>query len=154
MSAGRKSRRDTARAGHGAFSPRDRTRRVKVVRRWLLSVAIVLSAAAAGAPGANAAGKCGFNRGDPAAGEKIYNETCVACHGENGKGVVPGAPDFTRKGGGVLSKPHSVLANHIKNGFREPGVPMAMPPKGSNPDLTDKDIDDVHAYLHERFGCG
>jgi len=96
---------------------------------------------------------CTFKGGDAAKGGKIYNETCVACHGADGHGVVPGAPDFTQKGG-VLAKPHAVMAQHIKKGFREPGKPLAMPPKGGNPDLTDEDILDVHAFLHHRFGCG
>ena len=96
---------------------------------------------------------CGFKKGDPEAGSTIYHETCVACHGEDGKGVVPGTPDFTKKGG-VLSKPHTALEDHIKNGFAPPGAAMAMPPKGANPDLSDQDINNVHAYLHQRFGCG
>jgi mono/diheme cytochrome c family protein len=96
---------------------------------------------------------CGFKKGDWKAGDKIYHQTCYACHGENGKGAVPGTPDFTKKGG-VLSEPHQELTKHIKNGFAPPGATMAMPAKGGNPDLTDKDIEDVHAYLHHQFGCG
>jgi mono/diheme cytochrome c family protein len=96
---------------------------------------------------------CGFTGGDWKKGDKIFHETCVACHGEDGKGAIPGAPDFTKKGG-VLSQPHKVIAEHIKNGFQAPGAPMAMPPRGGNPSLSDQDIKDVHAYLHHRFGCG
>lgn len=96
---------------------------------------------------------CGFKGGNIANGDKIFHETCIACHGANGRGAVPGAPDFTKKGG-PLSKPHSVMTAHIKNGFHEPGKPLAMPPKGANPNLTDQDILDVHAYLHHQFGCG
>ena len=102
---------------------------------------------------ASALADCGFTGGDAANGDKVYHVTCVACHGEDGKGAVPGAPDFTKKGG-VLSKPHNVMTTHIKNGFHEPGKPIAMPPQGGNPDLTDQDIKDVHEYLHKRFGCG
>ena len=100
-----------------------------------------------------AAADCSFAKGDWKAGDKVFHGTCVACHGENGKGAVPGAPDFTKKGG-VLAKPHSVMVEHIKKGFEPPGATMAMPPKGGNPDLTDRDIEDVHAYLHHKFGCG
>ena len=32
--------------------------------------------------------------------------------------------------------------------------PMAMPAKGGNPDLTNTDIESVHTYLHQQFGCG
>lgn len=96
---------------------------------------------------------CGFKGGDPAHGKVIFEQTCSACHGEDGHGVIPGTPDFTKKGG-VLSLPHADLADHIQNGFSEPGKPMAMPPRGGNPNLSDQDIKDVHAYLHQAFGCG
>ncbi len=96
---------------------------------------------------------CSFSKGDPAAGDKVYHETCVACHGEDGHGAVPGVPDFAKRGG-VLGKPHQVMSDHIKKGFSKPGDMMAMPPKGGNPDLNDKDIEDVHSYLHKKFGCG
>jgi len=96
---------------------------------------------------------CGFAKGDWKAGDKDYHQTCVACHGEDGKGTVPGTPDFTKKGG-ALAKPHEVVSKHIKNGFESPGAALSMPPKGGNPDLTDEDIEDVHAYLHHRYGCG
>lgn len=115
-------------------------------------VAFLLVMMAAPAYAADA-GKCGFNQGDPDAGKTIYRYNCISCHGSNGKGAIPGAPDFNKKGG-VLSKPHSALTEHIKNGFRSPNSPMAMPPQGGNPRLTEKDMLDVHAYLHERFGCG
>lgn len=121
--------------------------------RWSLLALSALGVAALVTIGVPASADCGFTKGDWKAGDKVFHETCVACHGENGKGAVPGAPDFTKKGG-ALAKPHSVLSQHIKNGFAPPGAPLAMPPKGGNPDLTDKDIEDVHAYLHHRFGCG
>lgn len=28
-------------------------------------------------------------------GQGIYAQTCVACHGADGKGTIPGVPDFT-----------------------------------------------------------
>jgi mono/diheme cytochrome c family protein len=121
---------------------------IAVAAAPLILVVVILFAAST-----NAVADCGFTGGDAARGDKVYHTTCVACHGEDGRGVVPGAPDFTKKGG-VLSKPHSSLTLHIKNGFHSPGKPLAMPPKGGNPDLTDQDIKDVHAYLHHRFGCG
>ena len=96
---------------------------------------------------------CGFSGGNPTRGAAIYAHTCIACHGEDGHGRVPGAPDFTKKGG-VLSKPHSALQAHIKNGFSSPGSPLSMPPGGGNSSLTDQDLKDVHAYLHKAFGCG
>lgn len=90
-------------------------------------------------------------KGDPAHGEKIYHTTCVACHGEDGKGVVPGAPDFTDPEG-PLAQGDQVLLNHMEYGYRSPGALMAMPPKGGNPALTDQDFRDVLAYLRQAFG--
>lgn len=98
-------------------------------------------------------GECGFSGGDPEAGDIVFHQTCVACHGEDGKGVMPGIPDFTAKGG-ALSKSHEALAEHIANGFEGSGGPLAMPARGGNPDLSEQDLRDVHAYLHQRFGCG
>lgn len=77
-------------------------------------------------------------------GSDIYSQTCVACHGNNGKGLVPGAPDFTRSKG-PLSQSDEALFNHIKLGFKSPGSAMAMPPRGGNMSLTDGDIKTVLA---------
>ena len=35
-------------------------------------------------------------------GQAIYETHCSVCHGHDGKGTLPGVPDFTRKNG-VLS---------------------------------------------------
>lgn len=86
-------------------------------------------------------------------GKKVYNETCIACHGADGKGEVPGAPDLTKKKG-RLTKSDQTLSDHVKNGFRSPGSPMAMPRKGGNPDLNDQDIKDVIQYMHEALHVG
>lgn len=88
---------------------------------------------------------------DIAAGKRVYNETCTACHGPSGKGAVPGAPDF-RRSGGVLSQSDSVLFDRILHGYRSAGSPMSMPPKGGNPGLTEQDVKNVLAYLHQAFG--
>jgi mono/diheme cytochrome c family protein len=96
---------------------------------------------------------CGFTGGNPDKGANLYAQSCAACHGDDGRGTIPGAPDFTKKGG-VLSKPASRLTDRLQNGFSSPGSPISMPPRGGNPNLSNQDIRDIHAYLYKSFGCG
>jgi len=84
-------------------------------------------------------------------GSDVYSQTCVACHGDNGKGVVPGAPNLASSDG-PMSKSDETLFNNIKLGFKSPGSAMAMPPKGGNKSLTDGDIKSVLDYLRETYG--
>lgn len=86
-----------------------------------------------------------------ATGKETYEKTCIACHAANGKGAFPGTPDFTSSTG-PLSKSNDVLIEHINNGFQSPGSPMAMPPKGGNPNLGQSDISSVLKYIREKFG--
>lgn len=84
-------------------------------------------------------------------GQRIYEGTCIACHGPGGKGTIPGAPDLTAADG-PLSKPDGVLLANVENGFQSPGSPLAMPPKGGNQSLTDADLEAVLRYMHSAFG--
>ena len=88
---------------------------------------------------------------DAAAGKAIYSQTCIACHGVNGKGAIPGVSDFTAKDS-PLSKSDAELVKNVSEGFKSPGSFMAMPPKGGNPTLTDADVKAVLAYLRSEFG--
>lgn len=83
-------------------------------------------------------------------GAEVYGGTCIACHGENGKGEIPGVPDFT-SAKGPLSKTDAVLLDHIIDGFESPGSDMAMPELGGNEDLTEQDIKNVISYLRAAF---
>ena len=83
-------------------------------------------------------------------GEEIYNQTCIACHGANGKGMVPGAPDFT-KPDGPLAQSDEVLFKHITDGFMSIGSPMAIHPKGGNSSLTESDIRAVLQHMRKTF---
>lgn len=102
-------------------------------------------AATAAAPATSQAKSSGMS------GEQVFQSTCIACHGANGKGVLPGVPDFTNPTG-RLSKSDDVLIDHITNGFQSPGSPMAMPPKGGNANLTGADVEAVLAYIRKSFG--
>ena len=84
-------------------------------------------------------------------GEALFMGTCMACHGTDGTGMIPGTPDFTDPSG-PLSKTDEVLMSHIMNGFQSPGSPMAMPPKGGNPSLNEDDVKAILAYMRKAFG--
>ena len=88
---------------------------------------------------------------DNAAGQSVYLQPCVACHGANGKGAIPGVADLTDRDGS-LSKADAELIKNITEGFQSPGSFMAMPPKGGNPGLTEEDVKAVLAYLRTTFG--
>ena len=83
-------------------------------------------------------------------GEQVYMQTCIACHGGNGVGTVPGSPDFTSNDN-PLSQSDEVLVKHIVEGFKTPGSPMAMPPKGGNSKLTTEDVKAVVKYMKNTF---
>tara|TARA_R110002072_G_scaffold167618_1_gene321064 strand:+ start:355 stop:717 length:363 start_codon:yes stop_codon:yes gene_type:complete len=83
-------------------------------------------------------------------GAEVYEGTCIACHGENGKGEIPGVADFTSKEGS-LNKADDVLFDHVLNGFQSDNSDLEMPALGGNEELSDQDIRDVIAYLRATF---
>lgn len=83
-------------------------------------------------------------------GKEIYEATCVACHGKDGKGVLPGTPNL-RKKDGVMAKSDEELIRNTLNGYQSPGSPLAMPPKGGNPSLTEADMRAVVQYMRTAF---
>jgi mono/diheme cytochrome c family protein len=88
---------------------------------------------------------------DAAVGKAVYAQTCIACHGANGQGTIPGVTDFTGKDS-PLSKSEAELVKNISEGFQSKGSFMAMPAKGGNPALTEADVRAVLAYLRAEFG--
>lgn len=89
--------------------------------------------------------------GDPRAGRTVYNSNCIACHGATGVGLVAGVPNFT-KADGRLAQSDDVLLRNIINGYQSPGSPMAMPPRGGDPDLTDQDLRNALSFMRIQFG--
>lgn len=94
------------------------------------------------------AGSAGASAGTSA--KTLYDSTCIACHGPDGKGTLPGVPDLSDPKG-RLAQPDSVLEKHILEGFQEPGSPMAMPAKGGNPSLTQQDVANLLIYMRATF---
>lgn len=74
---------------------------------------------------------------DPNNGAQIYNMHCISCHGNNGSGAMPGAPNFLR-GEGLFQSDSSIVTT-LENGT---GVMPAY--RGL---LTTQDLLDVVAYL-------
>lgn len=70
-------------------------------------------------------------------GQQIYNQNCLVCHGNDGRPVVPDAPDFTF-GDGIITTDLTLL-DILRNG------------KGSMPAyrgiISDEDLLNVIGYL-------
>lgn len=81
-------------------------------------------------------------------GKALYGTTCVACHGAKAQGTIPGVPHLAKR----LNQSDEVLVAHIVNGFQTKGSPMAMPPKGDNPNLTSDDAKAIVVYLRTLTG--
>lgn len=70
-------------------------------------------------------------------GRTLFTSYCAGCHGQNGEGVLPGAPNFRMDN--RLMRPDMVLVESIRNGRN------AMPAfRGV---LTDRQLLDVVAFL-------
>ena len=83
-------------------------------------------------------------------GRKVFETTCIVCHGSDGKGAIPGVPNMTRKDSRLLQG-ENLLVTHVVEGFQSPGNPLAMPPKGGNPALSEVEIREAVAYMRARF---
>ncbi|MFT7585878.1 MAG: mono/diheme cytochrome c family protein [Cellvibrionaceae bacterium] len=88
--------------------------------------------------------------GDPIHGERLYLETCIACHGPGGEGVENLGKPFTTSDF-IRGKTDQSLQAFIEEG-RAADDPdnttgIAMLPKGGNPTLSDDDILDIIAYI-------
>ncbi|MBE7470868.1 MAG: hypothetical protein DPW09_29775 [Anaerolineae bacterium] len=91
-------------------------------------------------------------QGDIEAGRALFVEVCAACHNQTGagiEGIGVNLRDSQFVGG--LTTPQ--LADFIKMGrslsnpINRTGI--KMPPKGGRPDLTDEDVLNIAAYVHD-----
>jgi len=85
-----------------------------------------------------------------ASGKRIYEGTCIACHGKGGTGI-QGNGKRLAQNEFIASLDDDHLLAFVKQG-RNPTDPknttgIQMPPKGGNPALSDDDLLDVISYL-------
>lgn len=83
----------------------------------------------------SAAGPAGA--ADPIRGRQLYEQYCVSCHGPDGRGIVPGAPNFAT--GQTLFAPDNALLLVIRSGRN------AMP--GFRGLMNDNDIRSVISHV-------
>jgi len=92
----------------------------------------------------------GGELGDPASGEELFSQTCVACHGDGGVGVDGLGPTL------IGNEFVTGLSDDELIAFLNTGRPadhpdnesgITMPPKGGNPSLSDEDLADIAVYL-------
>jgi len=87
---------------------------------------------------------------DYAKGKAVFETTCIRCHGKDGRGVIPGIPNFTGRKS-PLYKADDELMKNVWNGYKSPGAFLSMPPKGGNPDLTEVELQNVIQYIRKTF---
>lgn len=90
------------------------------------------------------------DKADLKAGKKNFETTCFVCHGKDGKGLLPGMPDMTGKKS-PLKQDVKVMLKRVIKGYQSPGALLAMPPKGGNPNLTEKEIRNIILYMKKNF---
>jgi mono/diheme cytochrome c family protein len=90
------------------------------------------------------------SKGDPTAGEPLFQGTCAACHGPDAKGLPTLGKDLTTSEFAKEKTDQELLA------FIKVGRPVSdplnttnvdMPPKGGNPALSDQDLLNIIAYV-------
>ena len=88
--------------------------------------------------------------GDPAAGRQAFLATCVACHGQEAKGV-PGlgkdltTSEFLRSQTDEQMLAFLIAGRPASDPLNTTGVDM--PPRGGNPVFTDTDLKNIVSYL-------
>lgn len=83
-------------------------------------------------------------------GERLYVQSCVICHADDGTGAMPGVPNLIENRAWSIV-PEKELLDRLKQGIQTPGATMAMPPKGGNPKLSDKELMEIITYMRATF---
>lgn len=84
-------------------------------------------------------------------GQQLYDRACIACHGKNGQGAIPGVPNFNDPKG-PLSKTDAQLELSILQGVQRPNTPLAMPPQGGDSSVGPEEAHQLVEYLRSAFG--
>lgn len=89
-------------------------------------------------------GSSGASGGGQKSGKEVFNGLCVSCHGAG----LPGVPQFGNKKEWAprIAKGKATLYKHALHGFSS-GGPLAMPPKGGNPALSDAEVKSAVDYM-------
>ena len=90
---------------------------------------------------------------DPTNGKRIYNNGCIACHGNTGKGAPQTSTEFKRpdtfpnftRCDQTTAEPNSAWKDVVVNGGPSRGFSQIMPAFGEV--LTSEEINDVIAYM-------
>lgn len=127
-------------------------------RRWIAlagaCVVSVLALAGCGggsAPAPTAApAKPAASAGDVTNGKAKFALSCTACHGQDAKGMTGLGKDL-HNNAYIAGLTDAAAVTFLKTG-RTASDPLNttkvdMPPKGGNPALTDKDLQDIVAYI-------
>jgi len=83
-------------------------------------------------------------------GKDLFNTSCMICHADDGSGAMPGVIDLTENRDWSRLPEKQLLAN-LNKGSQKPGSGLNMPPKGGNPNLTDKDLLLIISYMRKEF---
>lgn len=76
---------------------------------------------------------------DASIGKQVYEKNCAACHGKDGKGIIPKMPDFSK--GERMDKSDKHLISSISSGVKGTAMPAW---KGK---LNDADMSNVLCYV-------